>query len=65
MIVKNLANWIEKKQEKAVEEGNAVKVFATGFIEGATDTALVAGLVLAATGWALIVHDGLHKLSGN
>ena len=63
MIVKNLANWLEKKETEAYEEGSGAKIFGVGFIEGATDTALVAGLVLAATGWALMIHEGLHKLS--
>lgn len=64
MIVKNLANWIEKKETEGYEEDSTAKIGLAGFVEGATDTALVAGLVLAVTGWALIVHDGLHKLSG-
>lgn len=64
MLTRSIVEWVEKKQEKAIEEGSCVKAFAAGFAEGAIDGALVGGLVLAAWGGLLLVHDGLHKWSG-
>lgn len=64
MLAKVMVDWVEKKQNEAMEEESCVNAFKYGFIDGAIDGALVGGLVLAAIGGLTIVHDGLHKLSG-
>ena len=62
MMVKRIVKWTDKQMEKAyAEEGpkSYARAFMAGAVEGFVDTAVVAGAVLSAYGWYLIVKG--HK----